>query len=230
MRRLMLLAVPVMLLFTATQTTAATIAWNGAGSNDFFDWGAQAGLAPEGSFHASPVPVTSNLARAGTISDSTGFTRLVEGTDFIGNFAVGDNVLYTGNAGNPLGASNAFEMSFATAVAGVGVQITSNFYGNFTAQLEVFNGATSLGVFNVAGVMDGNEDDTSPFLGALSNALDINRAVFTLTSNTGAGLAVNTLVTTDTPFSPNTPIPEPTTMVLVGLGAAGAAIRRRRHP
>src|SRR6188474_633230 len=32
--------------------------------------------------------------------------------------------------------------------------------------------------------MDGNEDGTAPFLGALSDAADINRAVVTLTSNT----------------------------------------------
>ena len=109
-----------------------------------------------------------------------------------------------------------------------GVQITSNFYGNFSASLEVFNGATSLGVFNVAGVMDGNEDGTAPFLGALSNAVDINRAVFTLTSNTGAGLGVNRLLTTDTPFRDNAEVPEPATLGLVGMGVL-AAIRRRRQ-
>src|SRR5205814_9006380 len=115
-----------------------------------------------------------------------------------------------------------------TAVAGLGLTITSNFYSAFTAKLEVFNGATLLGVFNVGVVMDGNEDGTAPFLGALSDAVNINKAVFTLTSNTGAGLGVNRLLTTDTP-SNGTAVPEPGTLSLLGLGAIGAAMRRRRQ-
>jgi hypothetical protein len=107
----------------------------------------------------------------------------------------------------------------------LGLQITSNFYGAFTASLEVFNGATSLGIFNVAGVMDGNEDGTAPFLGALSNAVDINRAVFTLTSNTGAGLGVNRLLTPDTPFRDNAAVPEPATLGLAAF--AGILLGRR---
>jgi hypothetical protein len=110
----------------------------------------------------------------------------------------------------------------------LGLHITSNIYGAFTASLEVFNGATSLGVFNVAGVMDGNEDGTAPFLGALSNAVDINRAVFTLTSNAAAGFGVTNLLTTDTPFGRQDVVPEPATLGLVGMGVL-AAIRRRRQ-
>jgi len=232
MRRLMLLVVPVALLFTAAQAQAATIQVGSAGAlgaNDFFDWGQVRVLDGGGNAvaQASPKNVTSNLARTGSISDGGSFTGLVEGTDWFGNFTVGNNVLYTGDTNNPFAASSSFTMNLNTAVAGLGLQITSNFYGAFTASLEVFNGATSLGVFNVAGVMDGNEDGTAPFLGALSDAVNINKAVFTLTSNTGAGLGVNRLLTTDTPTSGKA-VPEPATLGLLGMGLA-AALRRRRQ-
>jgi hypothetical protein len=233
MRRLSVLAVPIFLVFAATQARAATIQIGSAGAlgaNDFFDWGQVRVLDGSGNAlaQASPTTVTSNLSRTGSISDGGQFTGLVEGTDWFGNFTVGNNVLYTGDPNNPFAAASSFTMNFNTAVAGLGLQITSNFYGAFTAKLEVFNGASSLGVFNVAGVMDGNEDGTAPFLGALSDAVNINRAVFTLTSNTGAGFGVNRLLTRDTP-SGGTPVPEPATLGLVSLGALGAALRRRRQ-
>jgi hypothetical protein len=232
MRKLMLLVVPVVLMFTAAQAQAATIQVGSAGAlgaNDFFDWGQVRVLDGGGNAvaQASPQNVTSNLGRTGSASDGGSFTGLVEGTDWFGNFTVGDNVLYTGDPNSPFAASSSFTMNLNTAVAGLGLQITSNFYGAFTASLEVFNGATSLGVFNVAGVMDGNEDGTAPFLGALSDAVNIDKAVFTLTSNTGAGFGVNRLLTTDTPANGNQ-VPEPATLGLVGLGLA-AAIRRRRQ-
>jgi hypothetical protein len=75
--------------------------------------------------------------------------------------------------------------------------------------------------------MNGNEDGSAPFLGALSDAVNINRAVFTLASNTGAGLGVNRLLTTDRP-SGGAVVPEPGTLGLVGLGL-GVALRRRRQ-
>ena len=234
MRRLLLWVVPVVLIFTAAQAQAATIQVGSAGAlgaNDFFDWGQVRVLDGGGNAvaQASPQNVTSNLARTGSVSDGGSFTGLVEGTDWFGNFTVGNNVLYTGDTNNPFAASSSFTMNFNTAVAGLGLQITSNFYGAFTASLEVFNGATSLGVFNVAGVMDGNEDGTAPFLGALSDAVNINKAVFTLTANTGAGFGVNRLLTTDTPTGGNRITPEPATLSLVGIGAALAAYRRRRQ-
>jgi len=233
MRKLMFLAVPLVLLFAGAQAQAATIQVGSAGAlgaNDFFDWGQVRVLDGGGNAVAQPSPqnVTSNLGRTGSISDGGTFTGLVEGTDWFGNFTVGDNVLYTGDPNTPFAASSSFTMNFNTDIAGLGLQITSNFYGAFTASLEVFNGATSLGVFNVAGVMDGNEDGTAPFLGALSDAVDIDRAVFTLTSNTGAGFGVNRLLTTDTPFGNNAEVPEPATLGLVGMGVL-AAIRRRRQ-
>src|SRR4029077_16545651 len=107
--------------------------------------------------------------------------------------------------------ASSFTMNLNSAVAGLGLQISSNFSGAFSASLEAFNGATSLGIFNVAGVLDGNEDSTAPFLGALSDAVHIDRVVFPLTANTGAGFGVNRLLTADTPLE-TSEVPEPATL------------------
>ena len=196
--------------------------------NDFFDGGqirvldGSGFVVPQG----SPQNVTSNLGRTGNVSDGVSFTGLIEGTDWIGNFTPGNNVLFTGDPNNIFVASSAFTMNFNTAVYGLGLQLTSNFYGAFTASLEVFNGATSLGVFNVGGVMDGNEDGTAPFLGAKSDS-SIDKAVFTLTSNTGAGLGVNRLLTSDT--ADTSKVPEAGSLSLLGISLGFVSLVARRR-
>jgi hypothetical protein len=226
MRKYLTIAVPLVLLLAGVPAQAATIqvaSPAGLAASDYYDWGQYT----EGAVNGSPLGATSNGGDTATLNDVAGFTRLVEGNTWFGNFTVGDNVLYTGNPTTPFSASNSFSINFAAAVAGLGLQIQSNFLGAYGASLEVFNGGTSLGVFNVAGLNDGNEDGTASFLGARSSAVDITRAVFSLTLNAGAGLGGNRLLVTDTPFSSAAAVPEPGTLTLMGIGAA-ALIRRRR--
>jgi hypothetical protein len=89
----------------------------------------------------------------------------------------------------------------------------------------------------VTGRLDGAEDGSAPFLGALSDTNDIARAVFTVVSvlDDGSeahpqGIGVNRLVTLDGEGRHDAiaAVPEPGTMGLLAIGAAGAWIRRRR--
>lgn len=221
MRKHTLLAAPLVLLFAGVPASASTMQIFSAGdlaANDSFDWGQLDEAAPQ----PTSVAVMSALTRNAVISNSVGFTRFSEGTPpWAGTFNLGDNVLTTMGA---TASTDIFTITFQQAVAGLGLQIQAVNPDAFSASLEVFSGMTSLGVFGVMGVND-YLPGTAPFLGARSDAIDITRAVFRVTSiPDGTGLGVNTLLTTDTP----TAIPEPGTLALVGIGALALLLRRRQ--
>ena len=234
-RRLAILALPLLML--ARPATAGTIQVGSAaalGANDVFDWGTVRVLDGGNAVaQSSPRNVGSSLGRTASISDGVAFTGLVEGTDWFGDFNPDDHVLYTGDPNDPASAARAFSVSFDTAVAGLGLQIESAAFFDFGASLEIFDGATSLGLFTVSGVTTGAEDGTAPFLAALSDSANITSAVFTLTSNTDFGFGVNRLLTADSaagpPTGPPAAVPEPGTLSLFAIGAAGTIAQRRRR-
>jgi PEP-CTERM motif len=229
MRRILLRMLPVLLLFTATNAAASTIAWNGAGANDFFDWSQ---LGPDVSTAPSGFTAVSNLARTAILADGgVGFISCQEAPTgpCEGDYNDGDWLLATIN--NDFEASTVLDVSFNTAVAAVGTHAASNTKGDFTMQLDVFAGATRVGTYSVDGTnnQSGVGILTLPFLGAQSDAADITRAVFTLTAQPGPdGLTIDRLLTRDAPFTPSAAVPEPATLGLVGAGML-AALRCRRQ-
>ena len=148
MRRILLRMLPALLLFTATNAGASTIAWNGAGVNDFFDWSQ---LGPEFSAAPSGFTAVSNLARTAILADGgVGFINCQEAPtgNCAGDYNDGVWLLATIN---DVEASTVLDISFNTAVAAVGTHAASNNLGDFTMQLDVYAGATLVGTYSVDG-------------------------------------------------------------------------------
>src|SRR5437762_323692 len=103
MRRALVFIVPAFVLMVSTQARAATIQVTSIAAGDYFDWGQVRVVDGSGVAQgvASPIVVTSNLGRTGTLTDGVAFTGLIEGpdSDWTGNFLVGENVLVS--ADNP---------------------------------------------------------------------------------------------------------------------------------
>ena len=218
MRTRALVLFPFIMLWSIAAVHAGTLQVGALAGNDFIDWSQLSGLGAESGALGTSVPVTTNLGRTATASNTSGTEWFQEGSLWTGDFTIGDYLISSD--------AQSLVIDFDTAVAGVGAQIQSTAFGNFTAELRLFDSLNNpLGVFQVSGDNNGAEDDSNPFLGAVSDSSDISRAVFAVTANTADfGLGLGQLELRDTPVQ----APEPATLALMLLG--GGAVVRRRFP
>lgn len=195
----------------------------GLGGNDFIDWGTLGGPFTQ---LTTPFNVLSNGGRSVTVNESAGdgMGLLQQGNGWGGNFAPGDNLLwtetFTDNA-NPVSLSG----FGGNPIFGGGAQIQADFFGAYTAKIEAFDaGNNSLGSFTASGDSNSNGDNSAIFIGILGSA-PIARLEFSLTSASFdiADFAINRFdfVTTGT-------VPEPGSLAVFGAGLVGTALARRR--
>lgn len=155
----------------------------------------------------------------GTFAGGPG-ERLDEGTGWVGNFTLGDHLLWT-NANGPL------VLDFGR-VQGVGLQIETNSYGPFTAQIKAFNGNTLLGTFLENGNSQPTEDGSAIFIGVKDSIIDITSIELSIVSCTGncADFAINSVYFRAFNIEG---VPEPASIVLLGSGllaAVGSSLRK----
>ena len=136
-------------------------------------------------------------------------------------FAPGNFVLWAEN-GNGAG-SGPLSLSFLH-VFGAGLYIQATAAGQFTAQIMVYNGATLLATLSELS----NANGDGIFIGALDTVSDITRIVVSLASCSGFGadcndFGVNSLLLNTIGRT----VPEPMSLSLLLLGAAGLAFFRR---
>jgi hypothetical protein len=206
------------LSFTAAQAGSFILVTErtSLGANDSLDWNTT-GLVDTSS--SSPLAATSIGGLGVSASISSGdFQRFVQGNNtWNGGFGPSDLVLYS--------ASGPITFTLPAPIAGAGLNIESAFGGSYTAQIEAFSGATSLGGFTVDGVAHFTAETTpftAPFIGFLSDSANV-------TSFTVSLAAAN--VTTDR-FAVNqvsfvTAVPEPTEYAaMAGFALAAFAVRR----
>jgi hypothetical protein len=92
-------------------------------------------------------------------------------------FATNERLIWTSDAGN--GGNGPLKLGFSAPVAGAGALIQANTPGQFTAKIEAFNGATSLGSFTVTSDSSGD----AVYIGLKdTTAANITSVVFSLTS------------------------------------------------
>lgn len=238
MKKAIICAATVCLLLCLSSARAdiLSIATSRAGFNDTALWPGTCAknLSSLTSTSTDGVSVTATDATGGiyTLIQSSGSSAC----GFAGNFAAGDNLLYTGNVFTPPG-SGPVTLNFSSPVSGFGTQFNSDGANSpvpqpFTAQIAAFDGTTLLGTFTENGVLDNASDNSAIFLGLIdSTGADITSAVLSLTSappgiSTG-DFAVNELSLLD---GPSTATPEPSSFLLfvTGLVPLGILLVSRR--
>jgi hypothetical protein len=105
-------------------------------------------------------------------------------------FTAAESLIWTSDTGN--GGNGPVTLTFTSGISGVGAMIQADGPGQFTAQIQVFNGATSLGSFTVTS--DANGD--AAYIGVQDQSgSNITSVIFSLTTCVGtcADFAINTV-------------------------------------
>jgi trimeric autotransporter adhesin len=152
------------------------------GANDSLHWSQ---LGPDGTIlaasftakSASGLTVTANLAAPNAVASVVCAATPCSWTGT--GFTAGDTVIWTSDAAN--GGSGPLTLILGRGVSGVGALVQADGPGQFTVQIQVFNGSTSLGTFTTS-----NAQGDAVYIGVLDQTgPNITSVEFSLTSCTG---------------------------------------------
>jgi len=187
------------------------------GGNDYYDWG---DFGSQFTIVSSGTSILSDDGLQAIVGNPSGqFQRLNQGSGWVGNFALGDELLWTNFTVGPM------SITFAAPVYGAGAQIQRNSFGAFTATIRFYDSADSLLTsFALGGNSNSNQDNSAIFLGGLDTAPMIKRIEYSV-DNVTQDFAINQINIVTGPA----PIPEPASLALLGIGLAGLGLTRRRR-
>jgi hypothetical protein len=183
---------------------------------------------PAGTFISTPDFRTVNGLTLHVASSQGSLLRRDEGTDFTGDFAIGDHLITEDDS-----LSDSFLVGFDSAtVRGFGMQIEPNLLtGAWNGGIDIYNSANvKIGTVLISGNKTGAEDDSAPFYGIVSSNADISFVNIWIDQSYNPSLpakagdiAINTMDVLAA-------VPEPSSMALAAtalMGLAGFSFRKR---
>ena len=200
------------LLPSSAQAISFVTSRNALGANDYYDWGT---LGSSLTTVNNPSTVTSNLGNNATISQVGGNFEIRQQSYswWAGNFAPGDNLLYTNDNGGPI------TIAFANPVFGAGAQIQANDYESFTANLTAYDVSNnSLGTFNLPGLSNMSSNNSAIFIGVKDSTASIAKLTFSVPdTDYPEDFAINRVSVAAVPWETDA-LPVVGSTILFGLG------------
>jgi hypothetical protein len=172
------------ILFATTAVWADTLVLEtsptGQGANDSVLWsqlGADATTLGSSFAGKSAQGVTATVTLAGANSLTAVVCPASPCSWSATGLTANDTLIWASNTGN--GGNGPLTLSFSTPVSGAGASIQANAPGQFTAQIQAFNGSTSLGSFTEKSDTNGD----AIYIGVLDQTgANITKVVFSITS------------------------------------------------
>ncbi len=226
MKKTLLIAIVFFSVGTLANADTFTVYATSAAQNasDFIQWSQ---LGPAVTQFGTPQFVFTgdgNLAVVGNI-DFSPFVRVDQGNGWNGNFANGENLVWTGNA-NGLGGEGPFALVLQTPALSFGFGIETAQTGPFMATVEAYgqNGDPLFSdTFN--GVSGGAIGTGSELFVGMGDTAGANIGSILISTSSPNG-AVNNFAINDPGFTYATP--EPGSMALLGSALLGAVGMLRR--
>ncbi len=210
MRKVLFLGASFLLAATfvhAGSVTGTTI----RSGNDSANWG-QLGACDTVIPTSFTATSTGGVGITGTLA-SPGRVRVQTSCGWNGNFATGDNLIWT-NTGGPL------TLAFSQGVSGAGAQIQADIFGAFTAKIcDNFGDC-----FTENGNSTNAGDNSAIYIGLLDTTPSITSITFSIVGG-NTDFAINDLSLTTGQV---TTTPEPSSLLLFGTSLLGLASFRRK--
>lgn len=230
MKKILVVCLALLCMGTLAYADSFTVFTTRADQNptDIIDWGQ---LGAPGTFVGSPANVTSFGGLNATVAIAgTTMIAVQQGTGtWNGNFDFGENLLWTGNPNLIPGTGpGPITINFASGVSSVGFAIQSDFFGVFSATLQVYGSGGLLSTLNGTGDSNNFGNGSALFLGVgdLSGA-NITKIVISESDQ----FATNDFAIDAVSFTTGggQTVPEPSSIALLGSGLLTmAGVLRRK--